>query len=102
MLPEGGRLHQVSHKGLLHEFCQEWRHVDPVPGQSDGRLKQLGPRQLPVLFVNRLVASQLAGNADPLAALRKTSNSRGCMENVPKTMDHNIRRTDLCGENISD
>lgn len=56
------------HGGFRQEECQEWRHLDAVPGQPNRRLKELGPRQFPILSVDGLVASQLSGDADPLAA----------------------------------
>lgn len=58
----------IFHKADLQKFSQERRQRDALPGQFDRWLKQLGPRQLPILFVNRFVAAQLPGNADPLAA----------------------------------
>ena len=56
----------VFHKGVAQEFGEEHGHSDPLPGQFNGWLEQLGPRQPPVLSVNCLVAPQLSGNADPL------------------------------------
>lgn len=56
------------HERVLQEFCQEWWHLDAIPGQSDCWLKELGPRQFPVLSVNGLVAPQFSRNADPPAA----------------------------------
>lgn len=66
----------VSYEGFLQESLQEWRHLDAVPGQSNGFLKELVPGQLPVLSVDGLVASQFSGNADPLAACRRQTGTR--------------------------
>lgn len=66
----------ISYEGFLQEFLQEWRHLDAVPGQSNGFLKELVPAQLPVLSVDGLVASQFSRNADPLAACRRQTGTR--------------------------
>lgn len=69
----------VFHEGHLQEFCEEWRHLDAVPGQSNCWLKELGPRQFPILSVNGLVASQFSRNADPLAAWTGTGAEKTCL-----------------------
>lgn len=68
-------LHLGFHAGILQEFRQEGRHLDAIPGQFDCRLKQFGPGQFSVPSVKGLVASQLSGNADPLAACRRQTGS---------------------------
>lgn len=60
----------------MEEPRQERGHLDAVPRQSDRWLEQLGPRQLSVLLVKGLVASQLPGNADPLAACRRQTGNQ--------------------------
>lgn len=67
-LPERGVFHKTFHQVFFQEFGQIWRDIEPLLGQFNSWLKQLGPRQLPVLSVQCLVAPQLSGNADPPAA----------------------------------
>lgn len=58
------------HKRVAHYLREIRGHGDAFPGQLDGRLEKLGPGQLPVEFMNSLIAPQLSRNTDPLAACK--------------------------------
>lgn len=71
----------TSPNGDAHESCQIWRHIDALPCQFNCWLEQLGPRQLPILLVNCLIAPQLTGNADPLGTCNGQVGNRAAAVN---------------------
>ena len=77
-LPNGERravrVEEVGARPLLDQVLlagnrdvQTWAHGEPVLGQLDGRLEELGPRQSPVLTMGELEQAQRSWNTDRLA-----------------------------------